>query len=57
MRVRNNSKMVLCYVKIHRKCIGKTIVVHNLNVKHLSPEGSVHTAYAAACHTNTSYFR
>ena len=30
MRVRNISKMVLCYVKIHWKRIGKTIVVHNL---------------------------
>ena len=30
MRVRNISIMVLCYVKIHRKRIGKTIVVHNL---------------------------
>ena len=30
MRVRNISKIVLYYVKIHRKHIGKTIVVHNL---------------------------
>ena len=30
MRVRNTSKIVLYYVKIHRKHIGKTIVVHNL---------------------------
>ena len=32
MRVRNISKIVLYYVKIHRKHIGKTIVVHNLKV-------------------------
>ena len=32
MRVRNISKKVLYYVKIHRKHIGKTIVVHNLKV-------------------------
>ena len=31
MRVRNISKIVLYHVKIHRKHIGKTIVVHNLN--------------------------
>ena len=31
MRVRNISKKVKCSVKIHRKHIGKTIVVHNLN--------------------------
>ena len=31
MRVRNISKIVLYYVKIHRKHLGKTIVVHNLN--------------------------
>ena len=30
MRVRNISKIVLYYVIIHRKHIGKTIVVHNL---------------------------
>ena len=30
MRVSNISKMVLYYVKIHMKHIGKTIVVHNL---------------------------
>ena len=29
MRVRNISKIVLYYVKVHRKHIGKTIVVHN----------------------------
>ena len=32
MRVRNISKIVLYYVVIHRKHIGKTIVVHNLEV-------------------------
>ena len=31
MRVRNISKKVLYYVIIHRKHIGKTIVVHNLH--------------------------
>ena len=31
MRVRNISKIILYHVKIHRKHIGKTIVVHNLN--------------------------
>ena len=30
MRVKNISKIVLYYVKIHRKRIGKTTVVHNL---------------------------
>ena len=30
MRVRNISKIVKSYMKIHRKHIGKTIVVHNL---------------------------
>ena len=30
MRVRNISKEVKSYMKIHRKHIGKTIVVHNL---------------------------
>ena len=30
MRVRNISKKVKSYMKIHRKHIGKTIVVHNL---------------------------
>ena len=30
MRVRNISKNVKGYMKIHRKPIGKTIVVHNL---------------------------
>ena len=30
MRVREISKIVLYYVKIHRKHIGKSIVVHNL---------------------------
>ena len=34
MRVRNISKMVLCYVKIHRKRIGKSIVVQNLKPCH-----------------------
>ena len=32
MRVRNISKIVLYHVKIHRKHIGKTIVVHNLEL-------------------------
>ena len=31
MRVRNISKKEKWYVKIHRKHIGKTIVVYNLN--------------------------
>ena len=41
MRVRNISKIVLYYVKIHRKHIGKTIVVHNLNQRVMFPERRV----------------
>ena len=43
MRVRNISKIVLYPMKIHRKHIGKTIVVHNLkgsNRCQLSPSES-----------------
>ena len=39
MRDRNISKKVKCYMKIHRKHIKKTIVVHDLkdtNITHLS---------------------
>ena len=48
MRVRNISKIVLLlyYVKIHRKHIGKTIVVHNLEEKaQLRPEVGGFAAY------------
>ena len=31
MRVINISTKVKCYMKIHRKHIGKTIVLHNLH--------------------------
>ena len=36
MRVRNISKKVEGYMKINRKHIGKTVVVHNINESALS---------------------
>ena len=34
MRVRNISKKVKGYMKIHRQHMGKTVVVHNLHNTH-----------------------